>query len=98
MNRPGVENADCVQIREIKVQRNRVYLYAVPYAHDTRAMGGPVLELFLSSPKMCIRDRPMTMPGFAQWMWMRTLEASRSISIFGTPAEYSCFFSVLRRL
>ncbi len=51
MNRPGVENADCVQIREIKVQRNRVYLYAVPYAHDTRAMGGPVLELFLSSPK-----------------------------------------------
>ena len=51
LNLPGVENADCVQIREVKVTKNQVYLYAVPYAQDERALGGPVLELFLTSPK-----------------------------------------------
>ncbi len=51
LNRPGVENADCVQIREVKIEKDRVYLYAVPYPQDERAMGGPVLELFLSSPR-----------------------------------------------
>ena len=51
MNLPGVEIADCVQIREVKIERDRVYLYAVPYFQDDRAMGGPVLELFLSSPQ-----------------------------------------------
>lgn len=51
MNLPGVESADCVQIREVRVEQDRVYLYAVPYAEDVRAMGGPVLEIFLSSPK-----------------------------------------------
>ena len=51
MNLPGVEIADCVQIREVKIERDRVYLYAVPYPQDDRAMGGPVLELFLSSPQ-----------------------------------------------
>ncbi|MGI5973466.1 MAG: alpha-xylosidase, partial [Oscillospiraceae bacterium] len=30
---------------------NRVYLYIVPYAQDERAVGGPVLEVFISSPK-----------------------------------------------
>ena len=28
LNLPGVENADCVQIREVRVEQNRVYLYA----------------------------------------------------------------------
>ncbi len=51
LNLPGVENADCVQIREVKVREKEVYLYAVPYAEDQRAMGGPVLELFISSPR-----------------------------------------------
>ncbi len=51
LNLPGVENADCVQIREVKVTKTQVYLYAVPYARDERGMGGPVLELFISSPK-----------------------------------------------
>jgi len=51
MNLPGVENADCVQIRQVKVSEKEVYLYAVPYAQDERALGGPVLELLLSSPK-----------------------------------------------
>ena len=51
MNQPGVECADCVQIREVKVFPDKVYLYAVPYPQDERGMGGPVLEMFISSPK-----------------------------------------------
>ena len=51
MNLPGVENADAVQIREIKVLEDKVYLYTVPYAQDVRAMGGPVLEMYITSPK-----------------------------------------------
>ena len=45
MNLPGVENADAVQIREVKIQEDRVYLYVVPFPQDFRAMGGPVLEM-----------------------------------------------------
>ena len=51
MNLPGVENADAVQIREVKIQEDRVYLYVVPFPQDFRAMGGPVLEMYISSPK-----------------------------------------------
>ena len=51
LNLPGVENADCVQIRETQVQGDRVYLYGVPYPQDERAMGGPVLEMYVSSPR-----------------------------------------------
>ena len=54
LNKPGVENADAVQIREVKVRPDSVYLYAVPYAQDVRAMGGPVLEMTISSPKQDI--------------------------------------------
>lgn len=51
VNKPGVSIADAVQIREIRVEENRVYLYAVPYAENYRAMGGPVLEMYLSAPR-----------------------------------------------
>ena len=50
LNKPGVENYDCVQIREIRVEDGRVYLYSVPYPQDERGMGGPVLEMVISSP------------------------------------------------
>lgn len=50
MNMPGVQNADAVQIREIKVEENGVYLYTVPFPQDSRAMGGPIIEMFVSSP------------------------------------------------
>lgn len=51
LNLPGVETADCVQIREVKVEKDRVYLYSVPYPQDERAMGGPVIEMFISAPR-----------------------------------------------
>ena len=51
LNLPGVENADAAQIREVKILEDKVYLYAVPYSQDHRAMGGPVLEMYISSPK-----------------------------------------------
>ena len=51
LNLPGVKNADCVQIREVKITEKQVYLYTVPYIDDERRAGGPVLELFLSAPR-----------------------------------------------
>lgn len=50
INKPGVQNYDCVQIREARVEGDRLYLYSVPYNKDERAMGGPVLEMFVSAP------------------------------------------------
>ncbi len=51
VNRPGVTVADCVQIRETRVEGNKLYIYSVPYAMDMRGMGGPVLEMYISSPR-----------------------------------------------
>jgi len=51
LNLPGVQNFDCVQIREVKAENGRVYLYCVPYPQDERGLGGPVLEMTISSPR-----------------------------------------------
>lgn len=51
LNLPGVANYDCVQIREVRQEGNRLYLYSVPYPQDERGMGGPVLEMYVSSPR-----------------------------------------------
>lgn len=51
VNKPGVTPADCVQIRETRVEGNKLYIYSVPYAQDMRGMGGPVLEMYISSPQ-----------------------------------------------
>ncbi len=51
MNQPGVTNADATQVREVKTDPMRVYLYTVPYSADERAMGGPILEIYISSPQ-----------------------------------------------
>ena len=50
MNRPGVEASDTVQIREARFDGASLYLYAVNYGYDNRAMGGPILELTVSAP------------------------------------------------
>ena len=51
LNLPGVKNADCVQIREVKITEKQVYLYTVPYIDDERRAGGPVLDFSLSAPR-----------------------------------------------
>ena len=51
LNLPNVENYDCVQIREMKLEGDRLYIYSVPYPQDERAMGGPVIEMYVSSPR-----------------------------------------------
>ena len=50
VTKPGVQIADASQIRQVRVEGDRVYLYAVPYHKDERGMGGPVLEMYISSP------------------------------------------------
>ena len=51
--REGVQAFNSTQIREAKLSEDgtSVYLYAVPYREDVRALGGPVLEFSLSSPQ-----------------------------------------------
>lgn len=67
LNLPGVQNFDCVQIREIKVEDGQVYLYSVPYPQDERGMGGPVLEMTISSPRPdIIRTEAWHFKGSAQ--------------------------------
>lgn len=51
LNRTGVSNTDIMQVRQVKVEGNRVYLYTVSYSYDGRALGGPLLEVYLSSPQ-----------------------------------------------
>ncbi len=41
MNLPGVTNTDAVQVREVKVENDRVYLYTVPYHADIKSHGRP---------------------------------------------------------
>lgn len=48
----GVTAYNAAQVREISVrdEGRTVYLYVVDYHEDVRGMGGPVLELYVSSP------------------------------------------------
>lgn len=48
--KPGITSNDTVQIREIKIDKNQVRLYVVNYTFNQRAMDGPVLTIFISSP------------------------------------------------
>ncbi len=50
-NKPGVTRNEMVQIRDIKITDSSVYLYAVNYTQDERGLGGPVLEIAISSPQ-----------------------------------------------
>lgn len=50
MNRPGVSTADAVQIRQVRREGDRLYLYVVPYPQDERGLGGPVLEMYVNAP------------------------------------------------
>ncbi len=50
-NKPGVTRNEMVQIRDVKTSNEKVYLYAVNYTQDERGLGGPVLEICISSPQ-----------------------------------------------
>lgn len=36
---------------KLRLKITGVYLYSVPYPQDTRAMGGPVIEMYITSPQ-----------------------------------------------
>ena len=56
LNRKGVQAFSAAQVRETRVEDGRLYLYTVPYGADARAVGGPVMEMFISAPQPdCIR-------------------------------------------
>ncbi|MCL2646098.1 MAG: alpha-xylosidase [Phycisphaerales bacterium] len=50
--RKGFQAHHCEQIRDVRVSedKTRVYLYAVAYRDDKRGMGGPIQEIYVSSP------------------------------------------------
>lgn len=55
-NRYQLENAplkitNTVQLREIRNEGESIYIYSVPYEQDSRAIGGSVVEIFISSPR-----------------------------------------------
>lgn len=52
MMKKGVTAYNAAQIREISVLDGgkTVYIYAVDYRDDVRGMGGPILEIYVSSP------------------------------------------------
>ena len=51
--RPGVTTYNCEQIRQVRQSEDgrEVYLFAVPYKHDSRSLDGPALEISVSSPR-----------------------------------------------
>lgn len=51
MYREGISASHIGQIREIRREDGKICLYTVPYTHDARAMGGPAIEVYLSSPQ-----------------------------------------------
>ncbi|MBQ2720906.1 MAG: alpha-xylosidase [Clostridia bacterium] len=52
MRRNGVSITSVGQIREVRVEGKRVYLYSVPYAGDSRPVGGTIIEMYVSSPQL----------------------------------------------
>lgn len=49
--RDGVSFIHTGQVRESRVTCEGLYLYTVPYAADARAVGGPIIEFLISSPR-----------------------------------------------
>lgn len=51
MYREGITASHIGQIRDVRKIGNKICLYSVPYAADVRGMGGPTIEIHLSSPQ-----------------------------------------------
>ena len=81
MNRQGVEFYNMVQVRETRIDGNRLYAYTVPYLSDARAVGGPVMEMYVSAPQPnCIRTEVYHFMGSSQKIpysvWCRDIMGS----------------------
>ena len=51
MDRKGVRINNTAQVRETRIIGNKIYLYTVNYGHDAKTTGGPIIEMFISSPQ-----------------------------------------------
>lgn len=49
--KPAVSFTDTVQIREIRNEGDKIYIYSLPFSSDGRVFGGPMIEIFISSPQ-----------------------------------------------
>jgi alpha-D-xyloside xylohydrolase len=50
LEKPAVSFADTVQIREVRKEGNRLYIYSLPRSADSHTFGGPMIEIYISSP------------------------------------------------
>lgn len=50
LEQPAVSFTDTVQIREIRNEGDRLYLYTLPRSSDSHIFGGPMIEIYISSP------------------------------------------------
>ena len=46
----GVKVTNFAQVRDIKIENDRVKIFGVNYQHDERSLGGPVISLEITSP------------------------------------------------
>jgi len=51
MYREGITASHIGQIRDVRKEGDRICLYSVPYVADVRRIGGPAIEIHLSSPQ-----------------------------------------------
>ena len=49
--KPAVSFADTAQLREIRNEGDRIYIYSLPQSSDGRVFGGPMIEIYISSPR-----------------------------------------------
>ena len=47
---PALSCADTVQLREIRNEGNIIYIYSLPQRSGERVFGGPMIEIYISSP------------------------------------------------
>ena len=51
LTRNGISLCNATQLREVRIEGNKLYLYTVPYPEDRRALDTMMLEMYISSPR-----------------------------------------------
>ncbi len=49
--KPALSFTNTVQIREIRKEEDNIYIYALPFCVDSHIFGGPMIEIYISSPR-----------------------------------------------